>query len=248
MKKIKIIIPAGGVGKRFHETEFKRLKPFIKYQNKTIFEHILDSLYSNRYIVEFFIIIQEQFKNEYIDDIEKIQKNYNCKFKYINLLSEGTTCTSLFLYDELNSNDFVILMNCDQLIDITLDEYIDEHLKRGADGSLLCFISNESNKWSFVIEENDIVKKVVAKNNVSNIVVCGWYAWTKGSDFIKYAIKQIINLDKVNGEYYLCPIYNYAINDNKKIVAIKVSKSKMHGLGTPEDLRDYLSLINKDFS
>lgn len=244
--KVKIIIPSGGVGKRFHNTEFVDLKPFIKYNNKTIFEHILDSLSSNKYEVQFFIIIQEQFKNKYISDIKKIESNYNCKFKYVNLLTEGTTCTSLFLYDELDSNDFVILMNCDQLIDISLDEYIDQHLKNDADGSLLCFIGNEPNKWSFVIEENNLVKKVVAKDSVSNIVVCGWYAWTKAKNFIKYAIQQIINLDKVNNEYYLCPVYNYAIKDNKKIIAIKIKKSKMHGLGTPEDLRDYLSLIKKD--
>ena len=137
-------------------------------------------------------------------------------------------------------------MNCDQLIDISLDEYIDQHLKNDADGSLLCFIGDEPNKWSFVIEENNLVKKVVAKDSVSNIVVCGWYAWTKAKNFIKYAIQQIINLDKVNNEYYLCPVYNYAIKDNKKIIAIKIKKSKMHGLGTPEDLRDYLSLIKKD--
>ena len=242
--KIKIIIPSGGVGKRFHNTEFKELKPFIKFENKTMFEHILDSLHSDKYDVEFSIIIQRRFKDQYKNDINNIEKNYNCKFYYIDLLTEGTTSTALFLYDEINNDDFVILMNCDQLIDISLDDYIDEHINKNADGSLLCFIGDEPNKWSFVLENNNIVEKVVAKDNVSNVVVCGWYAWTKGKYFIKYAIQQIINLDKVNNEYYLCPVYNYAIKDNKKIITIKVNKSKMHGLGTPEDLREYLFKFN----
>lgn len=239
---INVIIPAGGIGRRFENSEFNELKPFIKFLGKTMFEHILDSLVSKKYNVNFHIIIQEKFKNAYLQDIIRIEKKYNCKFYYINLLTEGTTCTALFLYDIINNNDFTLLMNCDQIIDYSLDDYIENHVKGGADGSLLVFKGEDSKKWSYVLDEDGIIKKVVAKDNVSDLAVCGWYAWTRGMDFIKYGIMQIINLDKVNNEYYLCPVFNYAIKENKKIISIKIPKQKMHGIGTPEDLRNYLLL------
>lgn len=241
MKKINIIIPSGGLGTRFNNTEFKELKPFIKFCGKTMFEHIIHSLKSQKYDTHIYIIIQEKFREQYLKDIEYLEKTYNVFFYYINKLTEGTTATSLFLYDSLNNDTFTLLMNCDQLIDIKLDDYIDQHVSKKADGSMLVFDKESSEKWSFVNIENEWITNVAAKKKISDTAVCGWYAWTKGSDFIKYGIKQIINQDKVNGEYYLCPVFNYAIGDGKKILPILVDRIKMHGLGTPEDLRKYIS-------
>lgn len=236
-KRINIVIPAGGIGKRFENTEFRELKPFIKINGKSMFEHLILNVLS-KYI---YIIIQEQFKQQYQKEIDYLESKYPVKFCYINKLSEGATCTALSLYDKLNNNNFTILMNCDQVVDIDINWYIKKHKQLKADGSLLCFDKENSKKWSFVQQENNIVKRVVAKDNISDIAVCGWYAWSRGRDFIKYGIQQIINQDKVNNEYYLCPIYNYAIKDGLKIVSIIIDKSRMHGLGTPEDLKEYLN-------
>jgi hypothetical protein len=39
---------------------------------------------------------------------------------------------------------------------------------------------------------------------------------------------------RVNNEFYVCPVFNEAISDNKTIKAFNIEK--MWGLGTPEDL------------
>ena len=39
---------------------------------------------------------------------------------------------------------------------------------------------------------------------------------------------------RVNNEFYVCPVFNEAILDNKKIKIFEVDE--MWGLGTPEDL------------
>ena len=44
---------------------------------------------------------------------------------------------------------------------------------------------------------------------------------------------------RVNGEFYVCPVFNEAIADGKVIKTSMVDK--MWGLGTPEDLEIYLS-------
>ncbi len=246
MKKINVVIPSGGLGTRFVGSEFIGLKPFIKFFDKTMFEWLLIGFNSKKYDVSFFIIINENFKNAYAKEIQYLENSYNVKFKYINLLTEGTTATALFLFDDLNNSIPVLLANCDQIIDMNFDDYLDEHFNKEADGSLLCFDKEDSKKWSFVrIDQNNIITEVKAKDNITDIAVCGWYFWTKGSDFIKYGIEQIINLDKVGNEYYLCPVYNYAIKNNQKIIAIIINKDKMHGIGTPEDLRKYLFLKTK---
>ena len=44
---------------------------------------------------------------------------------------------------------------------------------------------------------------------------------------------------RVNEEFYVCPVYNEAIEDGKKIRTFHIEK--MWGLGTPEDLEEFLN-------
>ena len=44
---------------------------------------------------------------------------------------------------------------------------------------------------------------------------------------------------RVNNEFYVCPIFNEAIEDGKKIKTFDIDK--MWGLGTPEDLEVFLN-------
>ena len=43
---------------------------------------------------------------------------------------------------------------------------------------------------------------------------------------------------RVNNEFYVCPVFNEAIADGKKIRTFNIEK--MWGLGTPEDLEQFL--------
>lgn len=48
----------------------------------------------------------------------------------------------------------------------------------------------------------------------------------------------ISNDIRVNNEFYVCPVFNEAIKDNKKIKIYNIDK--MWGLGTPEDLKYFI--------
>ena len=52
--------------------------------------------------------------------------------------------------------------------------------------------------------------------------------------------------NRVNGEFYVCPVYNEAIEDEKKIKTFHVDK--MWGLGTPEDLKVFVNESNYSYS
>ena len=43
---------------------------------------------------------------------------------------------------------------------------------------------------------------------------------------------------RVNNEFYVCPVFNEAIQDDKKIISFNANS--MWGLGTPEDLELFL--------
>ena len=45
---------------------------------------------------------------------------------------------------------------------------------------------------------------------------------------------------RVNNEFYVCPVFNEAILDNKKIKVYNIGENNMWGIGTPEDLKHFL--------
>ena len=73
-------------------------------------------------------------------------------------------------------------------------------------------------------DENGRVVEVAEKNPISDNATVGVYFWKSGKDYVKYA-KQMIDSDiRVNGEFYVCPVYNEAIQDNKNIIIHEIEK------------------------
>jgi hypothetical protein len=44
---------------------------------------------------------------------------------------------------------------------------------------------------------------------------------------------------RTNNEFYVAPVYNWAVLDGKRIGVFMVDK--LYSLGTPEDLKEYLN-------
>jgi hypothetical protein len=84
-----------------------------------------------------------------------------------------------------------------------------------------------------------LVVEVAEKNPISNIATGGIYWYRKGSDFVKCAESMIYKNIKVNNEFYIAPVYNEFIELNKTLIPFYVHD--MHGIGTPEDLQNYLN-------
>jgi len=97
----------------------------------------------------------------------------------------------------------------------------------------------KTKKWSYAkVDEKNFVVEVAEKRVISDDATVGIYYWKHGSDYVKYAEQMISKNVRVNNEFYVCPVFNEAIEDGKKI-KIKRAK-KMWGLGTPADLTAYL--------
>jgi dTDP-glucose pyrophosphorylase len=108
-----------------------------------------------------------------------------------------------------------------------------------SDGGIVTFTSTHP-KWSFVeVNEKGLVTRVSEKNPISNIATVGIYFWKHGSDYIKYAEEMIDKNLRFNNEFYVCPVFNQAIEDKKNIRTFSIEK--MWGIGTPEDLNYFLN-------
>lgn len=90
---------------------------------------------------------------------------------------------------------------------------------KNVDGCISVFEQPDPNdkKWSYVkVDENRIVIDVREKEPISTHASTGIYYWSCAGDFIKYADQMILKNIRVNNEFYVCPVYNEAIQDGKK--------------------------------
>ncbi len=204
---------------------------------------VLENLaYRNaRYI----LIARKEHMEKEQELVSQIEKDFNAIFIPIDKLTEGTACTVLYARKYINNDEPLLIANSDQIVDMNISDFIDNCKDRELDGSILTFIDEfKDPKWSFAkIDENNLVTEVKEKVVISEYATVGIYLFSKGKDFVNATIDMIIENERVNGEFYTCPTYNYAISANAKIGIYNIEFEQMHGIGTPDDLNIYLKGI-----
>lgn len=240
-----IVIPMAGLGSRFSKAGYTLPKPFIDVDGKPMIVRVMENL--SQPGAKFVLLARKEHIESNQDLIKEIQKSFNAIFVPIKKLTEGTACTILFARDLLSANEPVAIANSDQIIDDCFTAYLQDAKNRGLDGSILTFEDAERNpKWSFAkIDSEKMVVEVQEKKAISEFATVGIYYFNRADEMIDGIIQMIIENDRVNNEFYTCPIYNYLIRKGKKIGIYNIEQSKMHGIGTPEDLNAYLQLIGK---
>lgn len=230
-KKMNVLIPMAGEGSRFVKAGYTFPKPLIEIFQKPMIQIVIENLKIEANFI--FLIRREHDKQFNMSSLLRVICP-NSKIVYVDNLTEGAACTALLAEKYINKNEPLLIANSDQFIEWDSSKILYEFTSKNLDGGIIVFKSLHP-KWSYAkIDKNDIVLEVAEKNVISDNATVGIYFWKKGKDFVKYAKQMIKKNVRVNGEFYICPVFNEAIKD-KKIIKIKRIK-KMWGLGTPEDL------------
>jgi len=233
--KLNVLIPMAGAGSRFQQAGYTFPKPLIDVKGKPMIQTVVDNLNVE---ANFIFVVQKEHREKYNLDALLNLITPNCKVVETNSLTEGAACTTLLAKEHIN-NDYPLLMaNSDQFIEWDSNEFMYKMIEQNIDAGILSFKSTHP-KWSFAkVNEFGHVTEVAEKKPISDIATAGIYYWAKGSDYVKYAEQMISKNIRVNNEFYVCPVFNEAIKDNKKIKTFNIEK--MWGLGTPEDLQYFL--------
>jgi dTDP-glucose pyrophosphorylase len=161
-----------------------------------------------------------------------------CDVVQVDGITEGAACTTLLAKELINSDEPLLTVNSDQFVEWNSNEVLYSWSADSIDGGILTFKGTHP-KWSFAkLDENGFVSEVAEKSPISDNATVGIYYWKKGSDYVKYAEQMIDKNVRTNNEFYVCPVFNEAIQDGKKIKIKEIKK--MWGLGTPEDLNYFL--------
>jgi HAD superfamily hydrolase (TIGR01509 family) len=239
-KKLNVLIPMAGAGSRFQQAGYTFPKPLIDVEGKPMIQVVVENLNID---ANYIYVVQKAHREQYNLDTLLNLITPGCKVVEVDTLTEGAACTALLAKEYIDSDSPLFFANSDQFVDWDSNEFFYKMNENDCDGGIPTFKATHP-KWSFAkLDDDGFVTEVQEKNPISDLATIGFYYWKHGSDFVKYAEEMIEQDIRVNGEFYVCPVYNNAIKAGLKVRTFDVAK--MWGLGTPEDLNYYLEHYGK---
>jgi beta-phosphoglucomutase-like phosphatase (HAD superfamily)/dTDP-glucose pyrophosphorylase len=234
-EKMNVLIPMAGAGSRFASAGYTFPKPLIEVDGKPMIQVVVENL--NIEANYTFIVQKEHYEKYSLQYLLNLIAP-NCNIVQVDGLTEGAACTTLLAKEFINNDAPLVMANSDQFIEWNSNECLYAFNADGIDGGIVTFKSTHP-KWSYAkIGEDGFVSEVAEKKPISDNATVGIYYWNKGSDYVKYTEQMIEKNIRVNNEFYVCPVFNEAIADGKKIRVKEIEK--MWGIGTPEDLNYFL--------
>lgn len=237
-----IVITMAGRGSRFYDAGYKVPKYEIIAHDRSLFDWSMSSLANfinpNSRII--FVCLAENNSSAYV---RQHSLKYGLKDVHIIELDEITDgqATSAYISRHLWDQDAPLLVyNIDTFVVPSVIK--PEDIKQGSDGWVPCFKA-PGEHWSFVkIGSDQWATEVAEKRRISENASIGLYWFSRARDYI-HAYETFFSdpENMVKGERYIAPLYQQLIADGHKISIEDLPLDKVHVLGTPQELNDFLS-------
>lgn len=235
---LNIVVPMAGRGSRFAREGYELPKPLIPVQGYPMIQVVIENLRpatSHRF---HFLILRDHDETYGLAD--KLRSwAPGCSVAFVDEVTEGAACTVLLAREAIDTADPLMIANCDQYIDASIDDYLAD--MKDADGLIMTMWADDD-KWSFVRrDDTGRVVEVIEKVVVSDEATVGIYNFAHGADFVRGADAMIAAGNRVNGEFYVAPVYTALAEDGAEIRCHSIGKvgAGMHGIGVPDDLKAF---------
>jgi beta-phosphoglucomutase-like phosphatase (HAD superfamily)/dTDP-glucose pyrophosphorylase len=233
--RLNVLVPMAGAGSRFAQQGYTFPKPLIEVNGKPMIQVVVENLNIEAHYI--FIVQQEHYEKYNLKYLLNLIAP-GCDIVQVDGVTEGAACSTLLAKDYINNDAPLVMANSDQFVEWNSNECMYAFTADEIDGGIITFEATHP-KWSYaLVGEDGFVKEVAEKKVISDEATVGIYYWKQGSDYVKYAEDMITKNIRVNNEFYVCPVFNQAIEDDKKIKVKRVNR--MWGIGTPEDLDTFL--------
>ena len=235
-----IVIPMAGRGSRFADAGYKHPKPLIPVRGVPMIKLVIENLRPGR-PHRFVFICQREHVAAYGLEPRLAAWAPGCAIVQLDGVTEGAACSVLTAEAYLDDSPLMIA-NADQYLDVSMDDYLDA--ADGLDGMIMTMTASDP-KWSFVaVDERGLATQLAEKVPISDEATVGVYNFAHGRDFARAAREMIARDLRVNGEFYVAPVYNMLIEQGARIGIHNIGNEAngMYGLGVPADLELFLSL------
>lgn len=237
-----VIIPIGGVGKRFSDDGYTLPKPLIKSLGKSIIFWNIENLNLSQDDIVY-IVYREEFKKYNFENLLQ-NKFRKIRFEFISIQNDtrGASETVLYALDKMESNidDLTIIVDSDNFYN---DDIIS--ISKSVNDNLI-FYKKDYDKnpiYSYILDIDGIVIDIKEKEKISDNACVGAYCFKSGRE-LKDSIKSVLVQDiKQKNEYYVSSIYKFLLENKVTIKSHEINDFIC--LGTPNQLKTFSSNLNQ---
>ena len=238
---LNIVIPMAGHGSRFQQAGYADPKPLIPVHGVPMIRSVIDNL-RPKCDHRFIFLCQATHINDYPLETILREAAPGCQIKTLDRVTAGAACTVLLASDFIDNQSPLMIANCDQWIDASIDDYLAVGMQDGTDAFLMT-MKDDSPKWSYVQRDDQgRIEGVIEKVVVSDEATVGIYNFARGADFVASAKDMIRENDRSKNEFYVAPVYSRIIQKGRRVETVSIGDAGdvMYGLGTPDDLEKFL--------
>lgn len=233
-----LILTMAGKYSRFVNAGFKFPKYLLPWGDRSILSEILKELSSSNDFDQIFLITN--FSDEvYSGHVQKIMKTYNIDENNLIMLydTKGQAETAYLGLIEIEKRKKitgpVVFHNIDTILYNRDIKYIKNSLEKFP--AYIDVFKSNNHEFSYIIAENNFVKKICEKVLISDIATSGLYGFSSSKLFLDY----------YKDENYISDVYQKLLNNNILIHFGNVYNEKdTIVLGTPADYLNQSKAIN----
>lgn len=192
---------------------------------KTILQHIIEPLTKIENAEFIFILNKNNVEKYHLDSVIRLLLP-DAAIVVAQGQTKGSACSCLLGMDYFEPDEPLIIVGGDQLVTANLQEALNSFIANDYDGGVITF-EDIHPRWSYVrLNDEGLVTEAAEKRPISNNATTGFYYFKRTSDFVESAFSMIKKDAGVNGNFFVCPVYNEMILNQKRIGTYKIKKEQ----------------------
>lgn len=240
MREYNLVIPMAGLGSRFVAEGYLTPKPLLQVGNFRMFEVVIAN-FATKYLASVSMVVPKSF--DLTSDARELSEKLGIPVHLIvvDSVTNGPAESAFLGLEHLDDTTPIVIANSDQFLDFSPQIWIDSVMGSNAAGSILCMRDNDP-KWSYArVGADGLAIEVVEKRVISDLATCGVYFFRSSQIFKDGFLEVVARDERVNGEFYVAPIYNELIRQALEVSVFDLGpvSEVMFGLGTPVDYRAF---------
>jgi dTDP-glucose pyrophosphorylase len=243
---INVLVLMSGPSDPFKEAGFSYPKNLVEIAGKPLLQRVLGSLSSlSRIGARFFCVIREDENLQFHTGAVIRLLMPNANIIEVKGATAGAACSALLAIEHIGQDTPLVVVNGDQIIASDVCARVVDFQSRRLDGGVIVF-EDLHPRWSFVKCDNfGHVLEAAEKRPISKYATAGFYYFARGDDFVAGASAMIAKNAHVGGNFYVCPVYNELILNQKTIGVSLIQRSEYHSLTNPASVATYEAVLHQ---